>query len=147
MTEIAGRTTPHPQSLSPLRGEGSGTKAPATFHRTRAAHDDYARLVPAGARSYPARVMANRRTFWQRHPGLVWSNPEAEDSAFICAALLRPRFTRLLDIAAEFGVEWLRHEWSLLREEATPEAKRAAPSVERILSHIEKGFALAAAKN
>lgn len=91
--------------------------------------------------------MANRRAFWQRHPGLVWSNPEADDSAFICAALLRPRFTRLLDIAGEFGVERLRCEWALLRVEATPEATRAATAVERILNHIEKGFALAAAEN
>jgi hypothetical protein len=91
--------------------------------------------------------MANRRAFWQRHPGLVWSNPEADDSAFISAALLRPRFTRLLDIAAEFGVERLQHEWTLLKAEATPEAARAAAAVERILSHIEKGFALVAAEN
>jgi hypothetical protein len=91
--------------------------------------------------------MANRHAFWQRHPGLVWSNPEADDSAFIGAALLRPRFSRLLDIAAEFGVERLQHEWALLQAEATPEARRAAATVERILSHIEKGFALVAAEN
>lgn len=91
--------------------------------------------------------MANRRAFWQRHPGLVWSNPEADDSAFICAALLRPRFTCLLDIAAEFGLERLQREWALLQAEATPESRRATAAVERILSHIEKGFALAAAEN
>ena len=91
--------------------------------------------------------MANRRAFWLRHPGLVWSNPEADDSAFICAALLRPRFSRLLDIAAEFGVERLQREWALLQAEETPEARRAEAAVERILSHIEKGFSLAAAQN
>ena len=91
--------------------------------------------------------MANRRAFWLRHPGLVWSNPEADDSAFICAALLHPRFIRLLAVAAEFGVDRLQCEWALLRDEATPEARRAAAAVERILNHIEKGFALAAAKN
>jgi hypothetical protein len=91
--------------------------------------------------------MANRRAFWERHPGLIWSNPEADDSAFISAALLRPCFTRLLDVAAEFGVERLRQEWALLQAEATPEARRAAAAVERILSHIEKGFALVAAEN
>jgi hypothetical protein len=91
--------------------------------------------------------MANRGAFWQRHPGLVWSNPDADDSAFICAALLRPRFTLLLDIAAEFGVERLRREWELLREENSAEAQRAAAPVERILNHIEKGFALAAAED
>lgn len=90
-------------------------------------------------------MTANRNEFWQRHPGLVWSNPQASDSVFICAALLRPRFTRLLDIAAEFGLERLRHEWELLRAEDTPEARRAAESVKRILNNLEKGFALAAA--
>ena len=54
---------------------------------------------------------SNRQDFWKRHPGLVWSNPEAPDSAYIRAALLRPRFGRLLDIALEFGVEQLRREW------------------------------------
>jgi hypothetical protein len=91
--------------------------------------------------------MANRRAFWQRHPGLVWSNPEADDSAFICAALLHPRFTLLVDIAAEFGLERLQQEWAQLRAEGTPAARRAAAPVERILTHIEKGFALAAAQN
>lgn len=86
-----------------------------------------------------------RNPFWRRHPGLVWSNPGADDSAFISAALLRPRFTRLLDLAAEFGLERLRTEWDLLRAEDSAEARRAAASVERILGNIEKGFARAAA--
>ena len=34
------------------------------------------------------------------HPGLVWSNPEAPDDAFIAAALRKGRFLQLLDIAA-----------------------------------------------
>jgi len=92
-------------------------------------------------------MLTARNPFWQRHPGLVWSNPDADDTAFICAALLRPRFTRLLDIAVEFGHERLREEWNLLRAEATPEAERAEASVERILQNIEKGFARAAAGN
>jgi len=89
--------------------------------------------------------MANRGEFWQRHPGLVWSNPDADDTAFICAALLRPRFSQLLDVAIEFGLERVRAEWEALCAEDTPEARRAAPEVERILDHVGKGFALAAA--
>ncbi len=92
-------------------------------------------------------MLTTRNPFWQRHPGLVWSNPEADDSVFICAALLRPRFTRLLDIAMEFGIGRLRAEWELLRAEGTPEAKRAEASVARILNNIEKGFALAPARD
>lgn len=92
-------------------------------------------------------MVTARNPFWQRHPGLVWSNPDADDSVYICAALLRPRFSRLLDIAVEFGLESVRQEWELLRAEATPEASRAAESVERILGNIQKGFALAAARN
>ena len=87
---------------------------------------------------------SNRQDFWKRHPGLVWSNPEAPDSAYIRAALLRPRFGRLLDIALEFGVEQLRREWQVLLADPLVEAERARPAVERIISHIEQGFALAA---
>ena len=82
--------------------------------------------------------------FWQRYPGLVWSNPAAGDAAHIRAALVRPRYGMLLEIALEFGVERLRREWSELAEDPTPEVARARSSVERILAHIEEGFAHAA---
>src|SRR5438128_146794 len=54
---------------------------------------------------------ANRRAFWDRHPGLVWSNRNAPDDAFISAALRKNRFLQLLDIAKEFGPERLRQQW------------------------------------
>jgi hypothetical protein len=84
------------------------------------------------------------REFW-RHGGLVWSNPQADDSVHIRAALLRPRFERLLEIALQVGDERLRSEWQLLKQEKSAEAERAQAPVERILNHIEKGFELAAA--
>ena len=86
-----------------------------------------------------------RREFWQQHPGLVWSNAEASDSAHIRAALLRPRFSRVLEIAGEFGIDRLKEEWSILETEGGPEAARARESIQRILSNIEEGFARAAA--
>jgi hypothetical protein len=85
--------------------------------------------------------------FWRKHPGLVWSNPEARDEVYIRAALLHPRFTQLLAIAMEFGVDRLRHEWVWLEGDETPELRRARHSVQRILSNIEKGFAIAAEQN
>jgi hypothetical protein len=88
---------------------------------------------------------ANRREFWQRHPGLVWSNPDAGDAVQIRAALLHPRFGLLLDIALEFGLDRVREEWELLRAENTPEARRARDAVERILQNIQQGFAFAPA--
>ena len=91
--------------------------------------------------------MAKHRELWQTHPGLVWSNSDADDSAHIRAALLRPRFERLLDIAVGFGVDRLRREWVELQTEGTPEVLRAQSVVERILNNIEKGFALAASRN
>jgi hypothetical protein len=91
--------------------------------------------------------MANRREFWAKYPGLVWSNPEADDAIYIRAALLRPRFTRLLPIAVEFGLERVKYEWDVLIEEGTPAAVRARPIVERILGNIEKGFAIASSTN
>jgi hypothetical protein len=78
---------------------------------------------------------------------LVWSNSEADDSTHIRAALVQPRFGRLLDIAMEFGLKRLRREWDALETERTEEVERARPSVERILTNIEKGFAVAATGN
>lgn len=85
--------------------------------------------------------------FWQRHRGLVWSNPAADDSVHIRAALVRPRFDRLLDIALKFGVERLRREWTEVQIDDNREVVRARAPVERILRNIEKGFALAASRN
>jgi hypothetical protein len=85
--------------------------------------------------------------FWQSHPGLVWSNPAANDAMHIRAALVRPRYSQLLDIALEFGIARLRREWAELQPDDSRDVVRARPSVERILAHIEKGFALAAARN
>jgi len=83
--------------------------------------------------------------FWSAHRGLVWSNPAADDATHIRAALLQPRFGQLLDIALAFGIARLRNEWAALRDEGTPESRRARQPVERILRHIEEGFARAAA--
>ena len=82
--------------------------------------------------------------FWARHPGLAWSNPEADDSVRIRAALLRPQFRRLLDIAREFGLSRLRREWdALAHDEDKALFERARIPVERILKNIEEGFARA----
>ena len=92
-------------------------------------------------------MAASRTQFWQKHPGLVWSNPDAADSVYIRAALLRPRFGRLLEIALEFGLERVRAEWAELLDDPRSETERARDPVERILNNIEKGFALASARN
>jgi hypothetical protein len=85
--------------------------------------------------------------FWEKFPGLVWSNPSADDTVYIRAALTQPRFEMLLQIVDNFGLDCLRAEWRVLRDENTAETQRAAPIVERILANIEKGFALAAEGN
>ena len=90
---------------------------------------------------------AAANTYWQRHPGLVWSNPAADDSVHIQAALLKPRFSRLLDIAVEFGLERVQREWTELNQDGSREAVRAGTAVGRILNHIQKGFALASFRN
>ena len=92
-------------------------------------------------------MSATANSFWKNHRGLVWSNPGADDSVHIRAALLKPRFGRLLEIALEFGAERLRDEWTQLQADDTGEVARARGPVERILNHIEKGFALAARRN
>lgn len=94
-----------------------------------------------------APVSGQRSAFWDRHPGLVWSNPNADDSVHIRAALVRPRFQQLLAIAVEFGLERVRAEWDVLQSEPTLEVERARPLVNRILSNIQEGFRFAAAGN
>jgi hypothetical protein len=84
------------------------------------------------------------REFWQKHPGLVWSNPGVDDSVRIRAALMRPRFSLLLSIAVEFGLERLGQEWSELLGDSTLNTGRVRDPVERALTNIEKGFARAA---
>jgi hypothetical protein len=88
-----------------------------------------------------------RNEFWQRHRGLVWSNPNADDATHIRAALVRPHFTQLLEVALEFGLERVRAEWAYLEEVSTPGVERARPATERILHNLEKGFALASSGN
>ena len=85
--------------------------------------------------------------FWEKFPGLVWSNPQAGDTVHIRAALTHPHFEDLLQIAQKFGLERLWAEWRVLTDEGTRETQRAAPIVERILGNIEKGFAIAAEGN
>ena len=77
---------------------------------------------------------------WQQHPGLVWTNRQADDTVRIRAALSRPRFNLLLDLTMAFGLARLRKEWAILEPEGTPEVRRAAPIVARIFRNIEEGF-------
>jgi hypothetical protein len=92
-------------------------------------------------------VNTSANQFWRKHPGLVWSNPAADDATHIRAALVRPRLGRLLDIVAEFGLERVGHEWAELQQDDSREVARARAPVERILANIRKGFELAAARH
>jgi hypothetical protein len=85
--------------------------------------------------------------FWRRHPGLVWSNPDADDSVRIRAALIRPQFRLLLDIAVEFGLDRVRSEWLILLADQTPGVQRAQHPVERIFRNIQEGFDRAFSRN
>jgi len=88
-----------------------------------------------------------RSEFWERFPGLVWSNSKAGDSVRIRAALLRPRFETILAIALEFGLERIDGEWAILTSDPETNTRRSKPLVERIIANIRKGFALADAGN
>ena len=85
-------------------------------------------------------VAENNRDFWKSFPELCWSNRNASDSVHIRAALCRPRFECLVEIADRFGIDRLREEWRLLTTEGSVDVKRAASIVERILGNIERGF-------
>ena len=90
-----------------------------------------------------AQIASSDESLWASMPGLVWSNPNASNDARIAAALLNPRFSQLLTIAARFGTARLQKAWAELVEESPEEAKRAAPRVERILANIREGERLA----
>lgn len=85
------------------------------------------------------------RDFWKRFPELCWSNRAASDSVHIRAALCRPRFECLVEIAERFGTKRIREEWRVLTKEGSSATVRAADIVERILGNIESGFAHAEA--
>ena len=92
----------------------------------------------------PASPAPNHRAFWDRHPGLVWSNRHAPDDAFISAALRKNRFLQLLNIAKEFGPARLRQQWQ--RELAEDDLSgRLIARVEENLGIIEQAKAHAAA--
>ena len=80
--------------------------------------------------------------FWEQYPEICWSNRNASDWVHIRAALCRPKFDCLLNIAHSFGLERLQEEWNILsnRSESLPEVERARPVVDRILRNIELGF-------
>ena len=88
-----------------------------------------------------------RTSFWERYPGLVWSNRNASDQVYIRAALLKPRFSELLEIALEFGLDRVQREWGELQLDETQAVHRARPLVDRILVNIGKGFEIASTRN
>lgn len=95
--------------------------------------------APQGSSGSLAQPTENK-TFWLKHPGLVWSNRNAGDEVRIRAALMRPLFPVLLDIAARFGIERLEEEWAVLRADCAAETARIQPTVAQILQNIRRGY-------
>ncbi len=97
---------------TPLRESVLTTTKSRRSRRARAGCEILLRGLSLGmldgmrARHHPKRAA----DFWRGHAGLVWSNSQADDGAHIRAALLRPRFGRLLEIAVEFGLPRVRAE-------------------------------------
>ncbi len=86
-----------------------------------------------------------RDELWHKHRSLVWSNPAADDGIRLRAALIRPRFEVLLDCVEVFGLDRLEKEWGILVADDSPEARRAAPIVNRILTNIRRGLEISPA--
>ncbi|MCP5539783.1 MAG: hypothetical protein H7A52_06510 [Akkermansiaceae bacterium] len=84
----------------------------------------------------PAWILGSPR----RHPEVVWSNPDADDSRQIRSALLSPRFHVLLDLALLHGLPRLRDEWAALEDDPLTETDRARSHIERIFRNITEGF-------
>jgi len=86
------------------------------------------------------KVESGNKSLWEKYPGLVWSNRHADDGVRIRAALMRPLFPILLDIAVRFGLERLELEWSVLRADSETDTRRVEPIVSRILANLRRGY-------
>jgi hypothetical protein len=104
----------------------------------------YQRDCEAGRTGFEAsggvQDMPRSEFFWKRHPGLVWSNRHATDDVRIRAALMKPNFPVLLDIAAEFGPDRLEKEWGILRADPETDTRRVEQVVSQILANIRRGY-------
>lgn len=73
-----------------------------------------------------------------RYAFLVWSNPGADDSVYLRAALLDPHLFILLDALAVFRLDRLQSEWSRVKE--TDEGRKVAWYVESMLENFARGL-------
>ena len=100
--------------------------------------------APAPETSAAAATRLTLPTMGALRAALAWSNSQVSREVLVRAALLRPTFERLLALAMEplpaLGLAQLKREWRRLMRECPEEARRAAPSTERILRHIAGGF-------
>lgn len=80
------------------------------------------------------------KSFREQHRDLIWSNPNAPDDVLIRHALLKPRFTVLLEAAIEFGVDKLESEWLYLKRHAQNETAQVASITDQILKNIHDGY-------
>jgi hypothetical protein len=78
--------------------------------------------------------------FWDKHPGLVWSNRQAGDGVRIRAALMKPSFPVLLDIAVTFGLHRLEQEWTVLLADSETDTSGVEPLVSTMLANIRRGY-------
>ncbi len=88
---------------------------------------------------------SSSESFWKAYPSLVWSNRLADDDIRIRAALMKPQFPVLLDIAATFGPDRLEREWAILRADAETDTQWVEPIVCPILANIRRGYEQACA--
>ncbi|MBN3858852.1 hypothetical protein G3N59_36220 [Paraburkholderia sp. Ac-20340] len=131
------------EGLSRLKKRGKGRLD--TVERLASLVGMRLELVPVGQPSARPnqrikRPSASAASFRDRHPELVWSNSRASNEVFIQRALLDPRFDVILDAATEFGPTIVERQWRELVEAGSIEARRAAPTTERILRHIRDGY-------
>jgi hypothetical protein len=77
-------------------------------------------------------------SFWQRFPGLVWSNSKADDAVMIRAALAKPKAAILREIAEEFGFVRLSREWKIISSDPLESFSATHRGLcNRILAEIE----------
>ncbi len=94
----------------------------------------------------PAAAVARTSSLADPKWGLAWSNRDASAQALVGNALMRGAFTAILEAALEYGMPFVREQWSLLCASGQVAPKSPVRGyIADMLDNIEKGFAHAQA--
>lgn len=80
--------------------------------------------------------------FWDKHPGIAWSNPHADNNTMIVITIYQFRTKALDDVIRHFGTQTVQNIWHYMKSHAelpedTERMKRLTPQFEDWLEKAE----------